>query len=37
MANRGRGPRFYITMVESPDENEPRRIHAAIGVLLGFG
>jgi hypothetical protein len=33
----GREPGFYITMAESPDENEPRRIHAAIGVLLGFG
>jgi hypothetical protein len=37
MANRGRGPGFYITMAESPNENEPGRIHAAIGVLLGFG
>jgi hypothetical protein len=31
----GKEPGFYITMAESPDEAEPGRIHAAIGVLLG--
>jgi hypothetical protein len=37
MAKRGEEHGFYITMVESPDEDEPGRIHAAIGVLLGYG